>query len=78
VNATVLGLMVDALWREQRLVVELDGHAAHANAAAAERDRGRELLLRGAGFRVIRYTWAQVTGAPEAVIADLRAALARR
>ena len=26
VNASVVGLEVDALWREQQLVVEVDGH----------------------------------------------------
>jgi very-short-patch-repair endonuclease len=77
VNAIIEGLMVDALWREAGVVVELDGHRAHARAAAAERDRSRELALRAAGFTVLRYTWQQVSGEPAAVIADLRAALER-
>jgi very-short-patch-repair endonuclease len=77
-NAIVEGLMVDALWREAGVVVELDGHRAHARAAASERDRGRELALRAAGFTVLRYTWQQVSRECAAVIADLRAALERR
>jgi predicted transcriptional regulator of viral defense system len=75
VNAAVCGLLVDALWIGQRLVVELDGHAAHHTRAAIERDRRRELTLRRAGHRVLRYTWEQVTGEPGALVADLRAAL---
>jgi hypothetical protein len=76
VNATVAGLMVDAVWEDARLVVELDGHAAHARAAAIERYRGRELTLRSAGYIVLRYTWQQVTREPATVVGDLRAALA--
>jgi hypothetical protein len=76
VNATVAGLMVDALWRNERLVVELDGARAHATAAAMQRDRDRDLALRTAGYEVRRYTWQQVTEQPEAVPADLRRALA--
>ena len=75
VNARVCGLMVDGIWREQRLVVELDGHAAHARPAAIERDRQRELTLRAAGYPILRYTWQQVTQQAEPVAADLRAAL---
>ena len=42
-NAYVEGLKVDALWREAKLVVELDGHETHANPVANEEDRRREL-----------------------------------
>ena len=75
VNATVCGLMVDALWRRERVVVELDGRAAHASSAAMERDRARDLTLRAAGYTVLRYTWRQVTREMRAVARDVRAHL---
>jgi predicted transcriptional regulator of viral defense system len=75
VNAKVCGLTVDALWREECVVVELDGHAAHATAAANERDRRRDLRLRSAGHMVLRYTWWQVTRDAASVAADVLSAL---
>lgn len=75
VNARVAGLTVDALWRAQSVIVELDGVASHATPAGMEEDRGRDLRLRQAGYTVRRYTWQQVTGVPEAVARDLRTTL---
>jgi hypothetical protein len=72
VNVRVGGMRVDALWREQGLVVELDGAAAHGGWSQVSRDRERELVLRRRGFRVIRYTWPRITERPGDVIADLR------
>jgi very-short-patch-repair endonuclease/predicted transcriptional regulator of viral defense system len=72
VNAKVGRMRVDALWRNQRVVVELDGAAAHGGWAAIKRDRQREMALREMGFQVVRYSWEQVTGRPETVAADLR------
>jgi very-short-patch-repair endonuclease len=78
VNVFIEGLMVDAHWREARLVVELDGHRAHDRIAAAERDRERDLILRRAGYRVHRYTWQQVTSASSIVASDVLGALGSR
>lgn len=76
VNVTVAGMMVDCLFPAVRLVVELDGHEFHADPIASEQDRRREMRLRKLGYRVVRYTWRQVTETPDEVIADLRRELA--
>jgi very-short-patch-repair endonuclease len=47
---------VDVLWRDQRLIVELDGRAAHTTTDAFHEDRARDQDLVAAGFRVIRIT----------------------
>lgn len=77
-NVEIGPFTVDALFHEQRLIVELDGGAAHGRPAAVVRDRSRELYLRERGYRVIRYSWLQVFENPERVAADLRRALAAR
>ncbi len=78
VNTRVGRYEVDLLWRPQRLIVEVDGFAYHAHRAAFERDRLRDAELQAAGYRVIRVTWRQLESRPEAVIARLAQALARR
>jgi hypothetical protein len=61
VNQRVVGHEVDALWREQRLVVELDGRAFHDGPAAFERDRERDADLVAAGYHVMRLTWRRLS-----------------
>jgi len=76
-NITLLGYLVDAVWPEQRLVLEVDGYAFHGHRAAFERDRRRDAALIAAGYRVIRVTWRQLTEEPLRVAAVLAQALAR-
>jgi hypothetical protein len=71
VQARIGPFRVDALWRAERVVVELDGHRSHARPARAESDRRRDLELRRRGFVVLRYTWHQVTRQGDAVVGDL-------
>ncbi|HEV7769218.1 MAG TPA: DUF559 domain-containing protein [Solirubrobacterales bacterium] len=68
---------VDCLWCEQRLVVELDGRAVHGTDQAFEDDRQRDRILLAEGWRFGRITWHQLRDEPAAVVADLRAALAK-
>jgi len=78
VNVWAEGFRVDALWRNHMVVVELDGGPGHATPARMEKDRGRDLALRAAGYLVLRYTWRQVTRQPSLVARDLSEALAGR
>jgi hypothetical protein len=68
-------LEVDCVWRESRLIVELDGRAFHETALAFETDRSRDRVLIAAGWRVIRVTYRQLTEASAPLAADLAAAL---
>ena len=68
-------LEADCVWREQRVIVELDGHAVHATTVAYERDRARDRALTAAGWRVVRVTWRQLHREADQLEADLRTVL---
>jgi very-short-patch-repair endonuclease len=74
-NARAAGHEVDFLWPGARLVVEIDGYAFHSDAGAFERDRRRDAELTGAGMRVMRITWRQLSREPEAVLVRVARAL---
>ena len=74
VNVHLEGHEVDFLWRDQKLVVELDGAAAHHTRRAFERDRARDAELTVAGYRVIRVTHARMARESESVADQLRRA----
>ncbi len=78
VNAHVEGLEVDALWPEQRLIVELDGYAFHRTRASFESDRTRDATLQLAGYRVLRVTHRRLDAEPAAVAVAVRSLLAQR
>jgi very-short-patch-repair endonuclease len=76
VNSKIAGIEVDFVWPDRRLVVETDGYRFHRGRPAFDEDRRRGLLLRSAGYEVIRLSHEQVTIEPESVAAALRERLA--
>ena len=76
-NVLVDGYEVDFLWREERLVIEVDGFRFHSSRRAFERDRRRDADLQAAGFSVLRLTWRQIVHEPHPTIARTARALAR-
>ena len=76
-NVSVEGFEVDCLWPDQRLVVELDGHASHSTRITFEGDRARDRALAVAGYTVIRVTWRQLHREPDVLFGDLRRLLGR-
>ena len=77
-NVRVAGFEVDAVWRAERLIAEVDGFAFHASREAFERDRRRDAALQAAGWRVVRLTWRRLVDEPEAVVALIAGLLAQR
>jgi hypothetical protein len=61
INVHIEGIEVDFVWRAAGLIVEVDGYVYHRSPAAFERDRERDVRLAARGWRVLRFTWRQVT-----------------
>jgi hypothetical protein len=71
VNVMVAGVLVDAVWWRQKLVVELDGKGNHSSWGQIQRDRSNEMRLRAAGFDALRYGTLQLKEEPAPVAADV-------
>lgn len=68
----------DFVWREQRLIVELDSATYHSGPGVFHSDREKDLVFRDAGFDVLRFTRAHVIYEPAMVLVRLLRALKRR
>ena len=77
-NAWVAGYEVDALFADERLIVELDGWAFHQDKASFERDRNRDADTLAAGLATVRITWERFTHSPQKELERLDTILAAR
>jgi very-short-patch-repair endonuclease len=75
VDLTVGGrrYQADCLWRDARVIVELDGRDAHARELAFEDDRARDRALATAGWVPVRVTTAQLDFDGDRLENELRA-----
>lgn len=75
-NGMAQGFEVDFLWEDARVIVETDSWQFHKTRRAFQRDRTRDRALVLAGYRVLRFTHADVDRHGEQVADELRRALA--
>lgn len=68
---------IDALWRRERVAVELDSRSVHGTNRNFEGDRQRDRILLAEGWRTVRVTWRALREEPREVVADLQLALAQ-
>lgn len=68
---------VDFFWPERRVAAESDGLLKYNGAKEAIAELRRDRLLREAGFEVVHFTWAELFGQPERVVARIRDAFDR-
>ncbi|WP_375429915.1 endonuclease domain-containing protein [uncultured Friedmanniella sp.] len=76
-NRLVGGYWVDVLFARDRLILEIDGWAAHGGRQAFEDDRVRRNALVLAGYRVLNFTWRQLQDEPAWVLSCIHTALGR-
>lgn len=74
-NAGVGRWEVDFYWPDRRLVIEVDGYAAHSSPAAFERDRRKDAELGEIGIEVRRFSANQVRDDLDRIVAWARRAL---
>jgi very-short-patch-repair endonuclease len=67
---------VDFCFPAARLIVETDGRRWHDPEDARTFDRRRANACAALGWRLVRFTWAEVLHNPQYVVATVRAALA--
>ena len=69
---------LDAACEEVKLAVEMDGAAWHGSREQRERDIRRDALLATVGWQTLRFSFARLTGSPDACRHDIRAVHAAR
>ena len=62
----------DYMWKDRRLIVELDGFGPHSTRKAMRTDRRRDRRLQLEDWKVLRYTYEDITLTPGNVVAELR------
>jgi Transcriptional regulator, AbiEi antitoxin/Protein of unknown function (DUF559)/AbiEi antitoxin C-terminal domain len=77
VNCVIEGKVRDFCWPSWRLVVEADSYAWHRSPSALDDDRERDVELFLTGWRVLRFTYAQVTRRRDWVARAILAARSR-
>lgn len=66
----------DLAWVAEQVIVEFDGFAFHWSPGSMRRDHRRDAEMTARGWRTLRFTWAELTEASYAVVAQLAATLA--
>jgi very-short-patch-repair endonuclease len=67
--------IADLLWREGRLVIEVDGYGPHSSLQAFCRDRDRDFRLLLSGYRVVRIPHGELSASPEGALGKIRMAV---
>lgn len=68
-------IVPDVTFKRSRLILEADGYAFHADRSSFQRDRARQNQLVLEGWRILRFTWEDLTERPDEVVRQVLSAL---
>ena len=74
-NYPVGGYKVDVGFRKQKVAIEADGWAFHSDAEVFVCDRNRQNKIALLGWKILRFTWLDLTEYPQRVIAEIQHAI---
>jgi very-short-patch-repair endonuclease len=77
-NHPVGGYKVDVAFPEEKVAIETDGWAFHSSQEDFQKDRERQNKIALLGWKVLRFTWLDLTEYPQRVLAEIRFARAQR
>ncbi|HEY8300692.1 MAG TPA: type IV toxin-antitoxin system AbiEi family antitoxin domain-containing protein [Jatrophihabitans sp.] len=67
---------IDVAFPALRIAIEIDGYEYHSREGRFQTDRTRQNVLIAAGWRVLRFTWADLDQRPWLVVRQIRQLLA--
>ncbi len=73
-NHPVGGYKVDVAFLPAKVAIEVDGWAFHTDSEVFQIDRNRQNVIALLGWKVLRFTWLDLTAYPRRVIAEISAA----
>lgn len=66
---------IDLAFPLQKIAIEVDGWAFHSDAEVFVKDRNRQNEIALLGWKVLRFTWLDLTEYPQRVVAEIRHAI---
>ena len=77
-NHPVGGFKVDVAFVREKVAIEVDGWAFHTDSEVFQTDRNRQNVIALLGWKVLRFTWLDLTAYPRRAIAEIFAATGQR
>ncbi|MBE1549924.1 very-short-patch-repair endonuclease [Mycobacterium sp. OAS707] len=71
-NYPLAGFKIDVAFPSQKVAVETDGWAFHSSQEDFQTDRERQNKIALLGWKVLRFTWLDLTEYPQRVLAEIR------